>query len=52
MLFPNIAADQAFRNDEELTKCRREAGAVIESCIVVSISDEYITNYPDTDMKH
>ena len=52
MQFSNIEAVQAFRDDEELTQCRREAGAVIESSVMVPISDEYFTNYPDAYMKH
>jgi len=47
-----MEAVQAFRDDEELTQRRREAGAVIESSVMVPISDEFFTNYPDAYMKH
>ena len=50
--FPNIEAVQAFRDDEELTERRREAGAVIDSGVMIPISREYFTNYPDAHMKH
>ena len=50
--FPNMEALQAFRDDEQLTEKRREAGAVIESAVMIPISDEYLTNYPDTYVKH
>ena len=52
MQFPNIEAVQAFRDDDELTERRREAGAVIESAVMNTISDEYFTNYPDAPIKH
>ena len=50
--FPNMEALQAFRDDKELTEKRREAGAVIESSVMIPISDEYFTNYPDAYTKH
>ena len=52
MQFPNIEAVQAFRDDDEHTERRREAGAVIESAVMNTISDEYFTNYPDAPIKH
>ena len=52
MQFPNIEAVQAFRDDDELTERRREAGAVIESAVMNTISDQYFTNYPDAPIKH
>ena len=52
MQFPNMEALQAFRDDKALTEKRREAGAVIESALMIPISDEYLTNYPDTNIKH
>ena len=51
MMFPNMEAIQTFRNDEELTEKRREAGAVIESGVMTLISDDYFTNYPDAFVK-
>ena len=50
--FPNMEELQAFRDDEQLTEKRREAGAVIESAVMIPISDEYLTNYPDAHIKH
>ncbi len=50
--FPNMESLQAFRDDEELTEKRREAGAVIESSVMTPISDEFFTNYPDAYIKH
>ena len=47
MMFPNMEAIQACRDDDELTEKRREAGAVIESGVMTPISDDYFTNYPD-----
>ena len=41
-----------FRDDKDLTAKRREAGAVIESAVMIAISDEYFTNYPDAYTKH
>ena len=52
MMFPNMEAIQAFRDDEELTEKRREAGAVIESGVMTPISDDYFTNYPDAFIKN
>tara|TARA_B110000014_G_scaffold199876_1_gene149261 strand:- start:138 stop:515 length:378 start_codon:yes stop_codon:yes gene_type:complete len=52
MMFPNMEAIQTFRNDEELTEKRREAGAVIESGVMTLISDDYFTNYPDAFVKN
>ena len=52
MQFPNMEALQAFKNDEQLAEKRREAGAVIESAVMIPISDEYLTNYPDAHIKH
>ena len=52
MMFPNMEAIQAFRDDDELTEKRREAGAVIESGVMTPISDDYFTNYPDAFIKN
>ena len=52
MQFPNMEALQAFRDDKQLTEKRREAGAVIESAIMIPISNEYFTNYPDAFSTH
>ena len=52
MQFPNMEAVQAFRDDDELTERRREAGAVIESAVMTPISDECFINYPDAPIKH
>ena len=52
MMFPNMEAIQAFRDDDELTEKRREAGAVIESGVMTPISDDYFTNYPDAYIKN
>jgi hypothetical protein len=42
-----MEALQAFKDDKELAEKRREAGAVVESAVMTSISDEYFTNYPN-----
>ena len=52
MQFPYMEAVQAFRDDDELTERRREAGAVIESAVMTPISDECFINYPDAPIKH
>ena len=52
MMFPNMEAIQAFRDDDELTEKRKEAGAVIESGVMTPISDDYFTNYPDAYIKN
>ena len=52
MMFPSMEAIQAFGADEELTKKRIEAGAVIESGIMTPISDDFFSNYPDAFIKH
>ena len=52
MQFPNMEAVQAFRDDDELTERRREAGAVIESAVMTPISDDCFINYPDAPIKH
>ena len=52
MMFPNMEAIKNFRDDEELTEKRREAGAVIESGVMTLISDDYFTNYPDAFVKN
>tara|TARA_B100001027_G_scaffold170658_1_gene122145 strand:+ start:111 stop:425 length:315 start_codon:yes stop_codon:yes gene_type:complete len=52
MQFPNMEALQAFKDDKQLSEKRREAGAVIETAVMIPISDEYITNYPDAYIKH
>ena len=52
MQFPNMEALQAFRDDKELTEKRKEAGAVIESAVMIPISDEHLTNYPDAYKNH
>ncbi len=52
MQFPSMDALQVFRDDEELTKMRIEAGAVVESAVMTPMSDEYIASYPDAHIKH
>ena len=52
MMFQNMEAIQAFRDDDELTEKRREAGAVIESGVMTPISNDYFTNYPDAYIKN
>jgi len=52
MMFPNMEAIQAFRDDDELTQKRREAGAVIESNVMTPISGDFFSNYPDSYVKH
>jgi len=52
IMFPNMEAIQAFRDDDELTEKRREAGAVTESGVMTPISDDYFTNYPDAYIKN
>ena len=42
MKFDSMEALEKFKNDDELTERRREAGAVIESGI---ISADFITNF-------
>ena len=49
MKFPDMAAFQAFGSNEELTKERSEAGAVVESGVMTMISDdEFFTNFPES----
>ena len=52
MQFPNMEALQAFKDDKELAEKRKEAGAVLESAIMIPISDEHLTNYPDAYTNH
>tara|TARA_B100000886_G_scaffold233027_1_gene162781 strand:+ start:162 stop:320 length:159 start_codon:yes stop_codon:yes gene_type:complete len=52
MQFPNMEALQAFKDDKQLSEKRREAGAIIETVVMIPISDVYITNYPDAYIKH
>ena len=47
MQFPSMESLQAFKDDNELTEKRKEAGAVTESAVMTPISDEYFTNYPN-----
>ena len=42
----------AFKDDKELAEKRREAGAVVESAVMIPISDEHLTNYPDAYTNH
>ena len=37
---------QQFKDDEELTKAREEAGVVVESGIMTPITTEAFTNFP------
>ena len=48
MKFDSMEALEKFRNDDKLTERRRQAGAVIESGIQVPISNDYMTNFPNT----
>ena len=48
MKFDSMEALEKFRNDDELTERRRQAGAVIESGIQTPISSDYMTNFPNT----
>ena len=50
--FESIEAMQAFGAEKELTETRRQAGAVVESGVVIPISGEFFTNYPGTFMQH
>ena len=52
MQFPNMEALQAFKDDKELAEKRSEAGAVVESAVMIPISDEHLTNYPDAYTNH
>ena len=52
MLFPSMEVLQAFGANEELTKIRREAVAIIESGVMTPILENYFTNYPDAFIKH
>ena len=47
MQFPNMEALKAFKDDKELAEKEKEAGAVLESAVMIPISDEHLTNYPD-----
>ena len=42
----------AFKDDKELAEKRKEAGAVLESAVMIPISDEHLTNYPDAYTNH
>ena len=42
-----MEALEKFRDDDELTERRREAGAIIESGIQTPISADFITNFPN-----
>jgi hypothetical protein len=50
--FDSIGTMQAFGADEELTKIRRQAGAIVESGVMTPISDEFFTNYPEAFIQH
>ena len=39
---------EKFRNDDEPTERKRQAGAVIESGVQAQISSDYMTNFPNT----
>ena len=52
MQFPSMDALEAFKGDEELTKKRIQAGAVVETMEMTPMSNEYLTNYPDPHIKH
>ena len=52
MQFPSMEALKGFKDDDELTKKRIEAGAVVESMVMTPMSDEYFTNYPNAHIKH
>jgi uncharacterized protein (DUF1330 family) len=52
MQFPNMEALQAFKDDKELAEKRSEAGAVVESAVMIPISEEHFTNYPDAYTKN
>ena len=52
MQFPNMEALQAFKDDKELAEKRSEAGAVVESAVMILISEEHFTNYPDAYTKN
>ena len=36
----------AFKNDEELTKARQEAGALTDTTVMTVLTDEAILNFP------
>ena len=46
--FESEAHLQRFHQDEELTRRRAEAGAIVETGTFMPISDEAFTNYPLT----
>ena len=52
MQFLNMEALQAFKDDKELAQKRSEAGAVVESAVMIPISEEHFTNYPDAYTKN
>jgi uncharacterized protein (DUF1330 family) len=52
MQFPNMEALQAFKDDKELAEKRSEAGAVVESTVMIPISEGHFTNYPDAYTKN
>ena len=52
MLFPSMEVLQAFGANEELTKIRREAVAIIESGVMAPILEDYLTNFPDAFIKY
>jgi heme-degrading monooxygenase HmoA len=37
----------AFKNDEELTKARQEAGALTETTVMTILGDDALTNFPN-----
>ena len=47
MKFDSMEALEKFRDDDELTERRREAGAIIESGVQTPISADFITNFPN-----
>ena len=52
MQFPSMDALEAFKGDEELTKKRIQAGAVVETMEMTPMSDDYLTNYPEPHIRH
>ena len=52
MKFRDMEAFQAFGSNEELTKERQKAGAVVESGVMTMIAeDDFFTNFPEPFLK-
>ena len=47
MHYENKDGLMAFKNDEELTKARQEAGALTETTVMTILSDDALTDFPN-----